>query len=102
MKRISKTRQLTRAKKEAWKIAVKENWNNECAVCKKKENLDCHHLTYRKELKYDPLIGIVLCKKHHKLGHQSSHKGGLEFYNWFISTYPELNKKILDRIKKEC
>lgn len=99
-KRISKARQLTKDKKETWKKAVKEKWDNKCALCCKTENLDCHHLTYRKELKYNPVIGVLVCKSCHKLGHSSFHKGGLEGYSKFIKMYPELFKQVIELIEE--
>ena len=96
----SKARKITKQKKEAWRKAVKENWDNKCAKCNKTEHLDTHHVSYRKELKYNPDIGILLCKSCHKLGHGSAHKEAIIFYKWFSEEYPKKYDKMLKLIEE--
>lgn len=97
-KRLSKARAETKAKKEAWKTAVKENWNHKCCMCGKTEKLQCHHVTYRKELKWNPAIGILLCCGCHKLSHNSAHKEAIMFYFLFDEKYPDIYDEMLDLI----
>ena len=70
-----------------------------CGKSGEEHILDTHHTTYHKSLKYNSTIGLLLCKKCHKLGHCSPHKGGVEFYNWFIHSYPNLNAEIMKLIE---
>ena len=100
-KRLSKARKATNAKKKAWKIAVREAWDDRCAICFRENNLDCHHMTYRKELKWDYRIGVVLCKKHHKLGHCSAHTEGILFHEELKRLHPKFYAEVLSLIKEQ-
>lgn len=101
MKR-NKAKTLRNKLKKQWKEQVRKNWSNTCAKCGISGcKLDTHHLAYHKELKWiEPMIGVLLCSKCHKFGLSSAHKGGLLFYQWFFSAYPELVKEISDKIDK--
>jgi len=104
-KKLSKAKKETQRKKNEWKIAVRKQWGNKCAICGKsgeEYSLDTHHTTYRKDLKYNPAIGILLCKFDHKLGHGSAHKEAIIFYRKFKEMYPEEYENMLNLIDSLC
>jgi len=61
----------------AWARTIKENYNNECAICFSSKNLEAHHILPRRtwsELSLNLNNGICLCSKCHKEFHSLNGK----------------------------
>lgn len=83
-----------------WSEKVQALHDNTCAISGIKRGevvdgvpaiLDAHHLEDRKmcaALRYDPLNGILLTKRHHKFGKNSAHRGQLWFAAWLEKHRP--------------
>lgn len=86
-----------------WAKAVKEKFDNKCAVCGGEERINAHHLIPRemKEFKYDIDNGISLCPSHHRFSFRlSAHQNPMMFAIWFQDKYPEWFEKIKEKIRK--
>ena len=100
-KRLYTARAELKRKKEAWKKAIRSKWDNKCMKCLKsgeEYKLDCHHISYRKDIKWDSRQGLLLCKSCHKFSHISAHKSGFEFYYWLFKTHPTLCSDMINLI----
>jgi len=92
-KKIPKLRRIKILKRKiltSWSIAVRNRYDNKCAVCGCTENLNAHHIVPKEQkdnaLKYDIKNGISLCAKHHKYGYDiSPHKNPIKFFEWLIT-----------------
>lgn len=92
-----------------WSEKVQELHDNTCAISGIKKGdvvdgvpavLDAHHLEDRKmcaALRYDPLNGILLTKRHHKFGKNSAHRGQLWFAAWLEKHRPLQLEYVLSR-----
>ena len=91
-----------RRKDKEWTFAVKNRFNNQCAICNKKEYLNAHHIIPREfcETKWDVMNGIALCPLHHKLGKYSFHKNGLWAMNLLKTNYPEIHNYLVEKVLK--
>lgn len=87
-------------KKKEWTIAVKNRFNNQCAICSKKDYLNAHHIIPKEfeETRWDVMNGIALCPLHHKWGKYSFHKNGLWAVNLLKTEYPEIHDYLVERI----
>jgi len=82
-----------------WKKKADAAWGeymhkrfDSCAICRKKTNLEAHHLISRSNVltRHLPINGIILCSNHHKFDVQiSAHKGPIGFSNWMIDNRKE-------------
>jgi 5-methylcytosine-specific restriction endonuclease McrA len=85
-----------------WRDKVKKRDNYQCAICSRKEFLDCHHILPREIKSYRWTLenGILLCKKHHRFSREiSPHSNSFIFFIWFIKNRKEQYKKLLKLIK---
>ena len=78
-----------------WAKAVKEKFNNRCAICGTDKNLQAAHLWSRrnKSVRWDINNGIALCTRHHLFW---AHREPMEFAN-FAKTI--LDEKIIDELE---
>ena len=53
---------------QLWALAIKDDWDNRCAVCDRSDGLNSHHLIPRQheQTRYDMRNGICLCCNHHQ------------------------------------
>lgn len=110
---------LHRLLMNAWRIKVRYDWRNVCAVCGATGKLDCHHIEGRQlaRLRYDPSNGILLCPTHHKFGIESAHRSGVWFTEWLQNNHPDIirfvstfrkqtidlkNRDVLDKLFTLC
>jgi len=87
-------------KDKEWALAVKNKFNNHCALCARKDYLNAHHIIPREfaETRWDVMNGIAVCPVHHKLGNFSFHKNGLWAINVLKKKYPEMHDYLVDKI----
>jgi len=79
-----------------WAKAVKNKYNNKCALCGNEKLLNAHHIIPReiKETRHMIENGVALCPKHHKFDKTySAHRNPL----WFII---QLEKVCPDDLRK--
>lgn len=68
-----------------WSLAVKNDWGNKCAVCRKRGSLQSHHLVPRQHasLRYELRNGICLCTHCHQFDPDlSPHQNALGWTGW--------------------
>jgi hypothetical protein len=73
-----------------WSIAVRDDWDNRCAVCGNSK-CEAHHLIPRQHPKtrHDLQNGIALCANHHQFDADiSPHQNAAGFVLWLQETYP--------------
>ena len=87
-------------KDKEWAAAVKARFNNQCALCERKDYLNAHQIIPREfsETRWDVMNGIAVCPVHHKLGNFSFHKNGLWAINVLKKKYPEMHDYLVDKI----
>jgi hypothetical protein len=79
---------------DLWKRAVRNDWNDRCAVCgaaRGSKELHTHHLFSRSwpKIRYDLRNGIALCASHHKFDPAvSPHANGKGFDVWLKEHHP--------------
>lgn len=73
-----------------WSLAVRDDWNNQCAVCGIGK-CEAHHLVPRQHEKtrYDLWNGVALCSSHHQFDADiSPHQNAAGWLNWLKEHYP--------------
>jgi len=73
-----------------WSRAVRDDWNNHCAICGSTK-VDAHHMVPRQHeaTRYDLRNGIALCATHHQFSKDlSPHMNAAGFWSWLHTTYP--------------
>jgi len=68
-----------------WSRAIRDDWNNKCAVCGSGK-CEAHHLLPRQHerTRYDMRNGIALCSQHHKYDPDiSPHQNAAGWMWWF-------------------
>jgi len=77
-----------------WSLAVRADWNHQCAVCGKRGGrLDAHHLIPRQHqrTRYELRNGICLCVHHHQFDpHLSPHQNAAGWINWLKRHHEQL------------
>ena len=71
---------------EEWRILrakkLKKNNKYRCAICKSSEDLNIHHLFYRRNLSDTKLTDLrILCRRCHKLIHKLEKNGKIKYKN---------------------
>lgn len=68
-------------KSSDWKLkrGIKRKKRNNCAICSSKNNLDVHHLNYKKLKDVEQLDLRVLCRRCHFLAHDLIKQGKIKF-----------------------
>ena len=102
------TKTITTRLYKTWSAIVHASYGNKCAVCGKPNSkeapLNAHHIMPRQMfsgLRFDPLNGISLCPKCHKLGKFSAHKGGIWFAWWLQNNQVDKYNYCLNRRDRE-
>ena len=75
---------------QLWSLAVKEDWANQCAMCRRRSGLNAHHLIPRQHpaTRYDLANGLCLCKPCHQFdAHRSPHQCAGGFILWLKEEY---------------
>lgn len=75
---------------DLWSLAVRSDWNHQCAVCGKSK-CEAHHLIPRENeaTRYDLSNGIALCATHHKFCPKlAPHKNLEAFRQWLDNHHP--------------
>jgi len=101
MAKLPKKKRLREICDQLWSLAVKIDWGCGCAMCKKREDLNSHHLIPRQHyaLRYDLQNGICLCAGCHRFNpHHSPHKNGPGFNRWLETRYPLRHKWLQDTV----
>ena len=75
---------------QLWSLAVRDDWNNRCAVC---GNTKCeaHHLVPRQHeaMRYELRNGIALCASHHQFDADiSPHQNAAGWLKWLKDHFP--------------
>lgn len=81
-----------------WSLAVRDDWDNRCAVCGSRK-CEAHHLVPRQNeaTRYDLRNGIALCAKHHKFDkHISPHLNAAGWLEWLETHYPRIEEWYFD------
>jgi len=81
---------LKRMADQLWSLAVRDDWNNCCAVCGK-HPCHAHHLVPRQHyaLRFDLRNGIALCHYHHTRDSQiSPHQNAAGWMHWLSDNHP--------------
>lgn len=76
-----------------WSLAVKADWANRCAVCRRGGVLDSHHLLPRQYTTTRHVLrnGIALCKTHHRLCPDvSPHQNPAGWTRWLTQCHRSL------------
>ena len=76
-----------------WSVAVKEDWNNRCAICGRRGDLNSHHLIPRQHIaaRHDLKNGCCLCRRCHQFcPDRSPHQNAGGFAWWLEEHYPNL------------
>ena len=75
-----------------WSRAVRDDWDNRCAVCGKGK-VEAHHLVPRQfnATRYELRNGISLCSHCHKFDAEiSPHQNAAGWLDWLQITHPDL------------
>ena len=75
-----------------WSVAVRVDWNDQCAVCGKRK-CEAHHLIPRQweATRYDLRNGIALCARHHQFDPDiSPHQNAAGWMGWLEQHHPSL------------
>ena len=98
-KKREKRKGVTKEKLDKlWSKKVRER-DGECMYCRKKENLNAHHIYSRSNhsVRWDITNGISLCPKHHLFSDEfAAHKTPLEFTEFVIRLY---GQEFIDDLK---
>ena len=93
--RKESTKTITTRLYKAWAQVVHALNDGHCVVCGKEHSADAplnaHHVMPRQNfsgLRFDPLNGVSLCPRCHKMGKFSAHKGGIWFAEWLRQHRP--------------
>ena len=76
---------------QLWSRAIRDDWNNRCAVCGR-DVTEAHHLIPRQNelFRYDLMNGIALCTQHHKFdGDIAPHQNAAGWMKWLWMIHPE-------------
>ncbi len=90
---IPKKKTLRRMADQLWSIAVRNDWNNKCAVCGKYP-VEAHHLIPRQnqQTRYSLENGIALCSHHHQWNKElSPHQNAAGWIGWMRLHHPALH-----------
>lgn len=77
---------------QLWSHAVRDDWDNRCAMCGAR-NVEAHHIFPRawETTRYDLRNGIALCPTHHKFDpDRSPHMCAPGFTAWIQESYPSV------------
>lgn len=77
-----------------WSLAIRDDWNNTCAVCGSGK-CEAHHLIPRTHYttRYDLRNGIALCAPHHKFdANISPHLNAAGWLHWLKNHHPLRHK----------
>jgi len=78
---------------QLWSRAVRDAWNNSCAVCGYGK-VEAHHLIPRQHeaTRYELANGIALCSRHHQFDAEiSPHQNAAGWLRWLESHHPNLH-----------
>jgi hypothetical protein len=73
-----------------WSVAVRDDWNNQCAACGR-STCEAHHLIPRQHqtTRYDLRNGIALCAHCHQFNRdRSPHQNAAGFMAWIETEWP--------------
>lgn len=73
-----------------WSLAVRKDWLNRCAVCRKPK-CEAHHLIPRENeaTRYNLTNGIALCAQHHRFDAKvSPHQNAEGWIQWLACHHP--------------
>ena len=74
-----------------WSRAIRDDWNNRCAVCSNPVT-EAHHIIPRQneQFRYDLLNGIALCTQHHKFDPAyAPHQNAAGWMKWLWLIHPK-------------
>jgi hypothetical protein len=83
-----------------WSLAVRDDWNYQCAVCGKGKT-DAHHLIPRQHesTRYELRNGIALCSYHHQFDADiSPHQSAAGWMRWLEFNLPMRHEWLTDQI----
>jgi hypothetical protein len=76
---------------QLWSIAIRDDWNNKCAVCGNRK-CEAHHLIPRQHeaTRYDMSNGIALCSHCHQFDPNiSPHQNAAGWLEWLKRHHPQ-------------
>lgn len=82
-----------------WSLAVKIDWDHQCAVCGHRGGLNSHHLLPRQHTttRYDLVNGICLCRRCHLFCPDvSPHQNAAGFVAWLEQHHTSLYNWLMD------
>jgi len=86
---------------QVWSLAVKNDWDHQCAVCGHRGDLNSHHLIPRGKTatRYMLANGICLCRRCHQFCPDvSPHQNAAGFILWLEEHHPD----IAEQTFQEC
>lgn len=85
---------------QLWSLAVKDDWNHQCAICNHRGTLDSHHLIPRQYMatRYSLANGICLCRRCHQFcPERSPHQNAAGFISWLWARHPSIAEMYLKK-----
>lgn len=85
---------------QLWSLAVRTDWNHQCAVCGKRP-VEAHHLIPRANYatRFDLWNGIALCANHHNFNPEiSPHMNAAGWLNWLEREHDHIHEWYLENL----
>ncbi len=88
---------------QLWSLAVRDDWNWECAVCEAGK-VEAHHLIPRQNgfFRYDLNNGIALCAQHHQFCPDlSPHQNAAGWLQWLMEHHTERWQWYMENVRAQ-